>query len=116
VLFRSHVGAAVTQGDGEIRGFAGDVEASRDADAFERLVFDELLADQLEDGHVLIGPLDFALTVICECDVFYVAVQFGCGFHERGSLSRFGNFLAKKDKVKRAGWKPAVRTPVRTLC
>jgi hypothetical protein len=57
------------------------VQAGGDADALEGLVFYELLADELQDGHVLIGPLDFALAVVCESDVFYVAIQFCHCFH-----------------------------------
>jgi hypothetical protein len=30
---------------------------------------------------VLIGPLNFALSVVCESDVFYVAIQFCHCFH-----------------------------------
>jgi hypothetical protein len=35
----------------------------------------------LQDGHVLIGPLDPALALFGEGDVFDVAVQLEC-FHE----------------------------------
>ena len=61
-----HVGAAVTQSDGEVRGFAGDVQASGHADALQRLLLDELLADELQHGHLLIGPFDFAFAFFGE--------------------------------------------------
>ena len=76
------VGAAVTQSDGEVRRLAGDVQTGRHANALQRLVFNKLLADQLQNGHVLIGPFDSALALFRESDVFYVACQLGCCFHE----------------------------------
>ena len=78
-----HIRAAIAQRDGQIGGFAGDVQARGHANALQRLFLDELLADQLQHGHVLIGPFDPALAFFGECDVLYVAVQFRCGFHER---------------------------------
>ena len=78
----NHVGAAVTQSDGEIGRFAGDVQTGGNAHALERLLLDETLANQLQNGHVLIGPFDAALALFGERDVFDVAVQFRCCFHE----------------------------------
>src|ERR1700733_4914381 len=40
-----YVCAAVTQGDREVRGLAGDVQTGGHADALQGLVFDELFAD-----------------------------------------------------------------------
>ena len=68
-----HVRAAVTQSDGEVGGFAGDVQAGGHADAFQGLVLNELLADELQHGHLLIGPFDFAFAFFRESDVFHVA-------------------------------------------
>ena len=58
------VGAAVAQGDHEIRGFGGYVQAGGDANALERLILDEFLADHLQDLHRLVGPLDAFLAQI----------------------------------------------------
>ena len=69
----NHVRAAVTQSDGEVGRFAGDVQARRHANALQRLILDELLADQLQNGHVLIGPFDPALALFGKRDIFYVA-------------------------------------------
>ena len=55
------VGAAVAQRDRQIGGLAGDVQAGGNAHALERLLLDEPLADQLQNGHLLIGPFDLAL-------------------------------------------------------
>src|SRR5580692_1526613 len=54
----NYVGAAVAQADRQVRGFGGDVQAGGDADAFQRLVLDEFLADNLQHLHGLVRPLD----------------------------------------------------------
>ena len=77
----NHVRAAVAQRDGQIGGFAGDVQAGGHAHALERLFLDESLANQLQNGHVLIGPFDFALAVLGEADVFDVAAERMRGCH-----------------------------------
>ncbi len=68
------IGAAVAQGDHQIRGFGRDVQAGRNADALERLVLDEFLADDLQDLHRLVGPLDALLAQIGQFEILYVAV------------------------------------------
>src|SRR6185437_2588561 len=78
----NHIGAAVTQRDGEVGRFAGDVQASGHANALERLFLDETLANELEDGHLLIRPFDFAAALVGQSKVFHVARHLGCGFHE----------------------------------
>ena len=70
-----HVGAAVAQRDGQVGGFAGDVQAGGNAQALERLLLDEALANQLQNGHLLIGPFDPALAGFGEGEVFYVASE-----------------------------------------
>ena len=48
----------------EVRGLGGDVQAGGDAHALQRLVLDELLADDLQDLHRLVRPLDALLAQI----------------------------------------------------
>ena len=55
------IGAAVAQADSKISGLGRDVQASRDADAFQGLILNELLADDLQHLHGLIRPLDASL-------------------------------------------------------
>ena len=69
------LGAAIAKRDGEIGRFAGDVKASGDAHAFERLLLDETLADQLENGHLLIGPFDLAFSTLGQSDILDVAAE-----------------------------------------
>ena len=58
------IGAAVAQRDGQVGGLAGDVQAGGNAHALERLLLDESLADQLQNGHLLIGPFDLAFAIL----------------------------------------------------
>ena len=71
------VGAAVAQADGQVRGLGGDVQAGGDADALQRLVLDEFLADDLQHLHGLVRPLDALLAQIGQFDVLDVAIH-GC--------------------------------------
>ena len=64
------VGAAIAQADRQVRGLGGDVQAGGDADAFQRLVLDEFLADDLQNLHRLVRPLDALLAQIGQFDVF----------------------------------------------
>ncbi len=75
-----HVGAAIAQADRQVRGLGGDVQASRDAHALQRLVLDEFLADDLQDLHRLVGPLDAFFAEIGELEILNVAVYW-CGCH-----------------------------------
>ncbi len=52
------IGAAIFQTDGQVRGFGGDVQAGRHADPLQRLVLDEFLANDLQDFHGLVGPVN----------------------------------------------------------
>jgi hypothetical protein len=70
-------GAAIAQGDGKISGFAGDVQTSGKAQALERLLLDEALADQLQNGHLLIGPFHLALALFGEAQVLHIAGGIG---------------------------------------
>ena len=60
---QNQIGAAVAQRDGQVRRFAGHVQAQGKAHALQRLFLDESLADQLQNGHLLIGPFDFSLAL-----------------------------------------------------
>ncbi len=71
------VGAAVAQGDHQVRGFGGHVQARGHADPGQRLGLDELFADGLQHRHGLGGPLGAALSQIGQRKIFYVT---GYGF------------------------------------
>ncbi len=73
-----HVGAAVAQGIIEVRGLGGHVQAGRNADALERLVLDEFLADDLQNLHRLVRPLDAFLAQIGQFKILYVASDCCC--------------------------------------
>jgi hypothetical protein len=51
------------------------VQAGGNADAFERLVLDEFLADDLQNLHRLVRPLDAFLAQIGQFKTFYVAAN-----------------------------------------
>src|SRR5450759_5796226 len=51
------------------------MQAGRNADAFERLVLDEFLADDLQHLHRLVRPLDAFLAQIGQFKSFYVAAN-----------------------------------------
>jgi hypothetical protein len=51
------------------------VQAGGNADALERLVLDEFLADDLEHLHGLVRPLDTFLAQVGQFKTFYVAVN-----------------------------------------
>ncbi len=72
-----HVGAAIAQADGQVRGLGGDVQAGRNADALQRLVLDEFLADNLQHLHGLVRPLDALLSQVGQFYVLDVAIH-GC--------------------------------------
>ena len=86
---KRHVGAAVAQSDHQVRGFGGDVQAGRNADALQRLVLDEFLADDLQNLHRLVRPLDALLAQIGQFKILNVA-GYGCCSHvlpDPGSVS-----------------------------
>ena len=68
-----HVGAAIAQGDHQVGGLGGHVQAGRDAHALQRLVLDEFLADDLQHLHRLVGPLDALFAQIGQFEVLNVA-------------------------------------------
>ncbi len=64
------VGPAGLEGAHQVGRLGGDVQAGGDADAGQRLFAVEPLADQPQDGHLLLGPLDFALAGVGQAQVF----------------------------------------------
>ena len=66
------IGAAVAQGDHQVRGFAGHVQTSRNAQALKRLLLDEALADGFEHGHLLPGPFDLAFAGVSQPDILHI--------------------------------------------
>jgi len=76
------IGAAIAQRDHEVGGLGGYVEASRDANVFEWLILDEVLADNLQNLHRLVGPLDALLTQIRYFEILNVTGNVGgCACH-----------------------------------
>jgi hypothetical protein len=54
------------------------VQASRNANAFQRLILDELFANALQHGHRLIRPLDAPLALVGKLHAFHVERNLGC--------------------------------------
>src|SRR5215472_1030292 len=78
---KNGVGAGIAKGDHEVGGFTGHVKARGNAQASERLLLDEALADLLENGHLLRGPFDLALAGIGKPDVFHITFFEFCRGH-----------------------------------
>ncbi len=72
-----HVGSAIAQADGEVRGFGRHVQAGGNADALQRLVLDEFLADNLQNLHGLVRPLNALLAQIGQFHILDIAIH-GC--------------------------------------
>ncbi len=67
----------------EVGGFGRDVQAGRNADALQRLVLDEVLADDLQNLHRLVGPVNALLAKIGKGKVGDIAGDAsGCGRHK----------------------------------
>ena len=77
---QDHVRAAGLERPHQVRGLRGDMEAGGDAQPGERLLALEPLADQAEDRHLALGPLDAAPALRGEAHVRdVVAGQVGLG-------------------------------------
>ena len=63
------LGAARLERAHEVGGLGRDVEAGRDAQAFERPLALEALADEAQHGHLPLGPLDAADALVREAKV-----------------------------------------------
>ena len=66
---RCDLGAAGRERPHQVRGLGGDVEAGRDPQAGQRPLALEALADQAQDGHLALGPLDPADALVGEAEV-----------------------------------------------
>ena len=95
------IGAAVAQRDHQVSGLGGHVQASRDANVFEWLILDEVLADNLQNLHRLVRPLDALLTQIRYFEVLNVTGNVGgCACHNllfNNSSRAVGNNCRKSD-------------------
>ena len=60
------------EGCHQVRGLGRYVQAGGNAHALERLALDEVLADDLQDLHRLVRPLDTFLAEVGKLEVFYV--------------------------------------------
>ena len=67
-----HLGPTVAQGNSEVGGLGGHVQAGGNTNALEWLVLDELLADALQHRHRLVGPFNAALAQISKINIFYI--------------------------------------------
>ena len=72
---KHHVGAAIAQADGQVCSLRRHVQAGGDANALQRLVLDEYLADDLQDVHRLVRPVDALFSHIREIEILNVAVH-----------------------------------------
>ena len=79
------LGAAGLERPHQVRGLGGDVEARPDAQAGEGLLALEPLADQAQDGHLALGPLDAADALLGEREVRHVVRDVGGGVGHAGS-------------------------------
>ncbi len=58
------------------------MQAGRNTDALERLVLDEFLADDLQNLHRLVGPVDPLLAKIGEIQILHITSHLRrCGCH-----------------------------------
>src|ERR1035437_5379529 len=60
---QDHVRPAGLEGPDEVCRLSGDMQASGDAPAGQRLLALEPLSDQSQNGHLALGPLDAALAL-----------------------------------------------------
>ena len=82
-----HVGATGAQRAHQVRRLGRDVEAGADAQPLERAVALEALADEAQDGHLALGPVDAADAFGGEAEVRHVMRRKGGGRSHRASIS-----------------------------
>ena len=70
---KHNVGAAVAQGDSQVGSLGRNVQAGRNANALQRLVLDEFFADDLQNLHRLVGPVNALFAQIGKFNVGDVA-------------------------------------------
>src|SRR5947208_1718871 len=80
------VGAPRLQGDGEVRGFCGDVETGGEAATGERALQGEAFPEQAQHRHRSLRPLGAAASFGSQAQVFYVG---GGGASRRGHALTF---------------------------
>src|SRR5439155_3788041 len=59
----------------QVGGLGGDVQAVGDSDAPQRVVLDEFLANDLQDFHRLVRPIDALLALIGQIEILNVAIH-----------------------------------------
>ncbi len=82
-----HLCAPRGEGPHQVRGLGGDVEAGADPDTREGLLALEPLADQAQDGHLPLGPLDAAHALVDKREVGHIVRDMGGGV---GHVSSWG--------------------------
>src|SRR5205085_127626 len=68
-----YVGAAIPKCNRQIRGFRSDVQAGGNTHSLQRLILDEFLADDLENLHRLIGPVNAFLPHVSKFEILDIA-------------------------------------------
>ena len=77
-----HIGASIAQTNREVRSLGGHVQASGNPNALQRLVLDEFLADDLQNFHRLVGPVNPLLAQIGQVQILHVTIHLRrCGCH-----------------------------------
>ncbi len=73
-----HVRSAVAQADRQVRRFRRHVQAGRYPHPLQRLVLDELFADNLQHLHGLVRPLDALLAQFGQFQALHVGIDLRC--------------------------------------
>ncbi len=79
-----HVGATGLERTHQVGGLGGDVEAGADAQASQWLLLLEALADEPQDRHLPLSPLDTANTFIHQTEIGDIMGRIGRGLASRG--------------------------------
>jgi hypothetical protein len=78
---QNYGGAGIPQGDHQVGGLAGYMQARRNAHAGQGLRLDELVADDLQHRHGLESPLRAALPHIRQRNILYMTGNLCIGRH-----------------------------------
>ncbi len=87
-----NVGSAVAQADRQVRRLRRNVQARRDANAFQRLVLDEFFADNLQHLHGLVRPLNALLAQFGQFQALDIAINLCCCRHTPPVAPSCGKF------------------------
>ena len=68
-----HIGSAIAERNCQVGGFRCDMQAGRNAYSLQRLILDEFLADDLENFHRLIGPVNALLPHVSKFEILDIA-------------------------------------------